>query len=280
MSVEFQGPREAQASRSPLRSLIEHRRTIGLFTRQDLKSFYGRYKMGLLWTMADPFAQAMFMWFVFAFIFGSTRGITVDPFVLYLVTGLIPLAWLNGSTSGGTKVFRRNAVGVATSALPEIVWPLRIVLTGLADYVLALPVIVLFAVFFHIFTGLPELTWGLVFFPLGILLQFFLCMGLVLIGASLAVVFPDVDRLTGLLNRFFFWMSPVIWSQKNFPDWLQPWLYLNPFHGILDFYRAAFWPELLSEPRAYVLTTLVIAGIFATGLLMFRRRLARIRRSV
>ena len=48
-------------------------------------------------------------------------------------------------------------------------------------------------------------------------------------------------------------MSPVLWSQRNFPDWITPYLYLNPFHGILDFYRAAFFPDVLSHWTNYVI---------------------------
>ncbi|MCH9816546.1 MAG: ABC transporter permease [Actinomycetia bacterium] len=249
--------------------------------RQELKQTYGRYKLGLLWTMGEPFVQALFMWIVFAFIFGSTKGITLEPFIVYLVTGLVPLAWLSASVAKSTKAFRRYSKDAATSALPVVAWPLRVVLYGFADFLLALPVVVIFVISFYLFTGEPSVHWQLVYFPLGIFMQFFLCLGLAMILSAMALRLPDVERLTALLNRFFFWMSPVIWQTRNFPDVIPTWvLYLNPFHGILDFYRAAFWPDdVLKGPGVYILTAAVIAVICVVGAMMLHARAGLIRRA-
>lgn len=258
--------------------LVSHRDTVGLMVRQDLKSYYGRYRLGLLWTMGEPFLQAMFMWIVFAFLFGSTKGIAQQPFIIYVITGLLPLGWLTSSISGGPKVLRRYGDLLVTSKLPAVVWPMRLVLFSFADMILALPVVAALAIAFHIFTGEPGISWGIALVPVAILFQFFLCLGFAMIGAALAVHFPDVERMTSLLNRFFFWMSPVLWSQRNFPDWITPYLYLNPFHGILDFYRAAFFPDVLSHWTNYVISFTVVLIVFVVGLVLMRSRTSEIRR--
>lgn len=260
--------------------LVTHRGTLALMVRQDLKTYYSRYRLGLLWTMAEPFLQALFMWIVFAFIFSSTKGIAYDPFIVYLVTGLLPLAWLTSSVSGGPKTFRRYGQAMVTSRLPTVVWPTRTVLTAMVDMLLATPVLVVFVVSFHLFTGAPSVGWGILLFPLAIVMQLVFCLGMCMIGAALSVHFPDVERLTGIVNRFFFWMSPVLWSQRNFPDWIQPWLYLNPFHGMLDLYRAAFWPEILVGWSAYALSAGIVLAVFAVGVLMLRSRVSEMRRLV
>ncbi len=263
---------------STVDQLISHRRTIALMVRQDLKQYYSKYQLGLLWTMGEPFLQALFMWIVFAFIFGSTKGITQDPFIIYLLTGLIPLGWLNRSVNGGPKVLRRYGSQLVSTKLPTVVWPMRLVLGAMMDALLASPVIVIMALVFHIFTGHPSVGWGVLLVPIGVFFQFFLCLGLAMIGAGLAVHFPDVERMTSLVNRFFFWMSPVIWSQRNFPEWVTKYLYLNPFHGILDCYRAPFWPELLTQWSNYAISFGVTMGIFAIGVGLMRSRTAEMRR--
>ncbi|MFN8125165.1 MAG: ABC transporter permease [Candidatus Nanopelagicales bacterium] len=258
--------------------LVTHRATVGLMVRQDLKSYYGRYRLGLLWTMGDPFLQSMFMWAVFTLIFHSTKGIAQQPFIIYVITGLLPLGWLTTSIGGGTKILRRYGDLMVTSKVPTVVWPMRLVLFALADMVLAFPVVVALAVVFHLFTGEPMVTWGIILVPVALFFQFFLCLGFAMIGAAMSVHFPDVERMTSLLNRFFFWMSPVLWSQRNFPDWITPYLYLNPFHGILDCYRATFFPDVLSQWQNYVISFSVTMGIFATGVVLMRSRTGEIRR--
>ena len=51
---------------SAVDQLISHRTTIGLMVRQDLKRYYGRYPLVLLWTMGEPFLQALLMCTAFA----------------------------------------------------------------------------------------------------------------------------------------------------------------------------------------------------------------------
>ena len=102
----------------------------------------------------------MFMWIVFAFLFGSTKGIAQQPFIIYVITGLLPLGWLTSSISGGPKVLRRYGDLLVTSKLPAVVWPMRLVLFSFADMILALPVVAALAIAFHIFTGEPGISWG------------------------------------------------------------------------------------------------------------------------
>lgn len=257
--------------------VLEHRGVLALMIRQDLKNYYSRYRLGLLWTMAEPFLQALFMLIVLGLIFGG-RGNTYEPFIVYLTTGLLPLSWLTSSVSGGPKTLRRYGSAMVTSRVPAVMWPMRIVLTAGADMVLAAPVVVAFAVGFHLFTGDPDLGVGVVLLPLALITQFLLGMGLAMIGAALAVRLPDIERMTSLLNRFFFWMSPVLWAQKDFPSWIKPWLYLNPFHAVLDFYRATFWPQALAPLSSYAISFAVIAVLFVTGALLLRTRLREMRR--
>jgi ABC-2 type transport system permease protein len=147
--------------------------------------------------------------------------------------------------------------------LPVVVWPLRPVLVGLVEFLTSLPIILAF-----IFVTGASLTWGTVLFPVGIAVQLLLCVGLAMFEAGLALRWPDIEVFSSLITRALFWGSPIIWSQKNFPEWLQKWLYLNPFHGILDMYRAAVWPEVLTSPVNYAISFAVIMVIFIAGLVM------------
>jgi ABC-2 type transport system permease protein len=160
------------------------------------------------------------------------------------------------------------------SSLPMVVWPLRSVTVGMAELILSIPVIVTLTLAFG-----ARPTWGVLLVPIGLFWQLLLCFGLATLGASLAVTFPDVEKLSALLIRIFFWSSPILWSQRNFPEWIQPWLYLNPFHGVLDMYRAAIWPDdVLAEPSAYLMSGTVILVILAAGMLKLHRSDTAIRR--
>jgi ABC-2 type transport system permease protein len=150
---------------------------------------------------------------------------------------------------------------------------LRIVLVGLVEFLTSLPIILAFIV-----VAGASLTWGTALFPVAILLQLILCVGFAMFEAGLALRWPDIEVFSSILTRALFWGSPILWSQRNFPEWVQKWLYLNPFHGILDFYRAGVWPEVLTSWVNYALSFGVILVIFIAGLVMLYGKGANLRR--
>lgn len=250
------------------------RKLLSLMVRQDLKIAYSRYRLGFVWALGEPFLMALLMWGVFTFIFAGGRGIGLQPFIVFLITGLYPFAWLSLSNRLGTKVFRRYGDVLETSPLPLVVWPLRVVLYGMVEFLLSIPVI-----FAFILIGRAGLTWGVVLFPVGMIMQFALCLGMAMLGAGLSLRWPDVEVFTQMVNRAFFWTSPILWAQKNFPEPLQPLLYLNPFHGVLDMYRASVWPdEVLNSWANYAVSGAVILAILGVGAWLLQGRGLQARR--
>ncbi len=258
---------------SDLGRLVSTRRTVALMVRQDIKQSYRRYRLGFIWTLGEPFLLAMLMWVVFTFIFAGGRGIGLQPFIVFLITGIYPFTWLSQTIRKSPRAFMRFGDVLDNSPLPVAVWPLRIVLVGLIEFLTSLPIILGFIV-----VAGASLTWGTALFPLAILVQLILCAGFAMFEAGLALRWPDIEVFSSILTRAFFWGSPILWSQKNFPEWLQKYLYLNPFHGILDLYRASVWPEVLTSWTNYALSGAVILVIFVAGLVMLYGKGVELRR--
>jgi ABC-2 type transport system permease protein len=256
-----------------LKTLFNQRKLLALMARQDMKSEYGKYRFGILWTLGEPLLVSALMWSVFTFIFQTTRGIALDPFIVYLATGMLPFAWLSASVARGPNTFRKYGSLLTFSKLPVVAWPMRSVTVGFAEFLMSIPVIVALTLAFGSF-----FTWGIVFFPIGLIAQFILCLGFSMLGASIGATFPDAQRMTALVVRILFWGSPILWFARDFGA-LEDFLYLNPFYGILDMYRASIWPdEILSEPRNYVMSGTVIVIIFASGLVSMKSQMKEIRR--
>lgn len=263
----------APRRRGVVAELLRHRRLLFLMARQDMKNEYGKYRFGILWTLGEPLLMAVLMYTVFTFLFQTTRGIALDPFIVYLVTGMVPFAWLSSSISKGPRTFRKYGSFLTFSRLPVMFWPLRSVQVGFLEVLLSIPVVVILTVALGAF-----FSWGVIFVPIGFVAQWFLCLGLAMIFSALGTTFPDTQKLTGLLVRILFWSSPILWQAKDFGP-VEDFLYLNPFHGVLDMYRAAIWPdEVLNEPINYLISSAVIVVIFATGMIMMKTRAKEIRR--
>ena len=184
--------------------------------RQDLKTLYRRYRLGFVWTLGEPFLLAMLMWAVFSFIFAGGRGIGLQPFIVFLITGIYPFTWLADDPQE-PRAFIRFGDVLESSPLSPVTWPLRMVLVGMFEFITSIPIILVF-----IFVGGAGLTWGTALFPVAMAMQFLLCLGFATFQAGLALRWPDIEVFASVMTRAFFWGSPILWSQKNFPEWMVP----------------------------------------------------------
>jgi ABC-2 type transport system permease protein len=261
---------------SELRDLVRRRRLLRLMARQDVKSSFQNYRLGVIWALAEPFALALLIWVVFSFIrSGRAESIGLDPFVIYIVTGLLPFQWLVRCMNKGPKVYKRYGEMLMSSPLPVWVWPIRIVNAAGAEFLISIPVIFALMILFG-----ASITWGIALLPVAILVQYLLGSGVAMLGAALGLRVPDVAYLFTVMSRVLFWTSPILWNGKDFPDPIQSWLYLNPFHFVLDLYRATIWPEALPSFRDAAISITVIAVIFITGSVLLKLRVNEVRRLV
>lgn len=249
-----------------------YRQSLWLLTSRDLRVRYATSFLGYVWSVLDPLVMAIIYWFVFTQIVDRTIG--HEPYIVFLLTGLLPWMWFNGAVSDSTRAFIKDAKLVRSTRIPRTVWVNRIVLSKGIEFVAALPVIIIFAI---IFGAAP--TWGVVWLPVAIVLQAVLTVGLGLIIAPLVVFFRDLERAVKLVLRFLFYGSPIIYGLSDLPAGLDFWASFNPLAGIISLYRASFFPDEL-DARAVIIATIMSLVILGVGMLVFRRMIRAVLKEV
>ncbi len=241
---------------------LRYRHALWLLTTRDLKVRYSTSALGYVWSVLDPLVMAGIYWFVFTQVF--QRPVGTDPYIVFLLTALLPWMWFNGAVSDSTRAFLKDAKLVRSTKIPRTIWVNRIVLSKGIEFLLALPVLALFAIVFR-----AEVHWELVLFPLAILLQAILTAGVALIVAPLVVFFRDLERAVKLALRFLFYASPIIYGVTDLPSELHFWAAFNPLSGIFGIYRAGFFPDELDWFNVAIAAAMSIA-LLAIGLWVFR----------
>jgi ABC-2 type transport system permease protein len=249
-----------------------YRQSLWLLTSRDLKVRYSTSVLGYLWSVLDPLVMAVIYWFVFTQI--VDRAIGEEPYIVFLLAGLLPWMWFNGAVGDATRAFIKDAKLVRSTRIPRTVWVNRIVLSKGIEFIAALPVIVIFAIIF----GAP-LTAGVLWLPLAIVLQAVLTVGLGLIIAPLVVFFRDLERAVKLILRFLFYASPIIYGLSDLPAGLDLWASFNPLAGIISLYRASFFPDQL-DARAVLIAAAMSLVILGVGVLVFRRMVRAVLKEV
>ncbi|WP_417508312.1 ABC transporter permease [Microbacterium sp.] len=237
--------------------------SLWLLSARDLKVRYSTSFLGYLWSVLDPLVMSAIYWFVFTQIF--QRSVGEDPYIVFLISALLPWVWFNSSVSDFTKAFKKDSRLVRSTNIPRSIWVNRTVLSKGMEFLFSLPVLVLFAVF----SPGTEFGWGILWFPVAMLLQVILLVGLGLLVAPLCALYADLERTTGLILRALFYATPIIYSVSNIPEPFETLMSFNPLAGIFTLYRMAFFPD-----QWYLNTVLIGAAmcliIFALGIWVFR----------
>ncbi|WP_312855128.1 ABC transporter permease [Agromyces agglutinans] len=239
-----------------------YRHSLWLLTTRDLKVRYSTSALGYVWSVLDPLVMAGIYWFVFTQVFQKPVG--TEPYIVFLLSALLPWMWFNGAVSDSTRAFLKDAKLVRSTMIPRTIWVNRLVLSKGIEFVFALPVLALFA----IFAG-ASVSWQLVYFPLAIVLQAVLTAGVALIVAPLVVFFRDLERAVKLVLRFLFYASPIIYGATDLPEGMQFWAAFNPLTGIFSLYRAGFFPDQLILFEVVVSAAMSVL-LLVIGLWVFR----------
>ena len=237
--------------------------SLWLLSARDLRVRYATSWLGYLWSVLDPLVMSGIYWFVFTQVFHRSTG--AEPYIVFLISALLPWVWFNTSISDFTKAFSKDAKLVRSTAIPRSIWIGRIILSKGVEFLCSLPVLVLFAL-----VGGASLGWGVLWFPVAVAVQVILLTGLGLIVAPLCVMFRDLERTTRLILRALFYGTPIIYAVTDLPDGFHFLGLINPLAGIFTMYRAAFFPEQW-DTAAVVTGIIASIAVLLLGVWVFRR---------
>lgn len=256
-----------------LAALWADRRVCWLLVKRDLRVRYSQSILGWVWSVVEPLANSAVYFVIFGILFGA-RDAGHQPYMLFLIIGLLVWQWFNTSVTDAPRALIQEQKLVKSTSLPREIWVVRLVMAKGIEFLLSLPVLVLFFGVYAVL-GQAALNPRLALFPLAMALQFLLQVGIGLFLAPVTVMVNDVQPLVRIFLRIFFYLCPVIFGlsfldRPSVPEFLK-WIYVyNPFSGILKLYRAGFFPNeinLISVASAVVGTAVALA----VGGLVFAR---------
>jgi ABC-2 type transport system permease protein len=270
----------AVSSRRERSSAERYRHSLWLLTKRDLKVRYSTSALGYVWSILDPLLMSGIYYFVFVIIFG--RGDALDqPYIVFLLTGLLPWTWFNGAIGDLSKAFLREAKLVRSTKIPRSIWILRVVLSKGIEFLASIPVLAVF-VFTTLGTKTPaHLSWDAFWWILAIVIEAVLITGIGLIIAPIVVFFRDLERAIKLVLRLLFYASPIVYGLEKFDHHhtIKALLDFNPLTGIFALYRSAFFPKELNWTSVLfsAVISLIVLGI---GILLFRRNVRAVLKEI
>ena len=174
----------------------------------------------------------------------------LEPFALFMFCGILPWTWFSSSLLESSNVLIAGGNLIRKVLFPAEVLPVVTVFAGMVHFCLGRPILAAFLLYYQVPLVASDLAW----FPLIVLIQLVLTLGLALLLSALSVHFRDIrDLLSNLLTLWFF-ATPIIYALSQAPSSVRRYLDLNPFTHLAVSYqevlfrRGAFtdWPRLLA----------------------------------
>jgi ABC-2 type transport system permease protein len=237
---------------------------------RDLQRQYTRYRLGYLWTILEPLGMTVVLALVFTALLGPRR-LGEQPYILFLSMAILPWWWFTRGTAAMTQVFHRTKGQLRNSLLPTEIWVLRVLIVSFVEFVFSLPVILLAMLVTRTLPG-PLI----VLYPLGVVLQLLLMLGLGLAISAWAVVVPDLARVVRIVLRAMFYLTPVLYALSNIPEAIRPFAALNPVIAPIGLYRVGFWPDEHEAWPLYAVSVGLCLAILGIGIVVFKRLERRI----
>lgn len=234
---------------------------IWFLAKRDLSARYKNTFLGFLWTLANPLVFGLTYFYVFKFIF----KVQTPNYLLFILAGMFPWTWLQTNLAQSTSSVIDNAGLVKKVKFDRGILPIVTLTQNLINFLLSMIVYIILMFFY---AKHPMVDW-IIYFPLMLIVQSAMILGISYILSSLTVYFRDLTYIVPLVLNILFYFTPVTYDLSSVPESIRFLAYVNPLSGLIQSWRRLlmgqnFYVSLLLEPALIALILIVL------GYLLFR----------
>jgi len=247
---------------SQLKELYKFRSLIQSLVVRELKARYRGSVLGFLWSFLNP----LLLMLVYALVFSIYFRFGMDHYVVFLISGLLPWLWFASSLQEASVSIVAGGNLIKKVLFPAEVLPIVVVFSNFVNFVLSLPILLLFSLFsgFRIRAALLAL-------PLVVVVQMVFTLGLALLFSALCVHFRDIQHILANILTLWFFVTPVIYRVADIPEKWRFTILLNPVAPLMVAYQDIIYYG--RSPNYLELARVALFGgiIFVLGFLVFEK---------
>ena len=229
------------------------------------KEIRGKYKgswLGVLWTFLNP----LLMLAVYAFVFPYILRVNVDNYTIFMIVALIPWNFFTTAIQSGTGSVVANGNILKKVYFPREIIPISITTSQLVNFLITC---IIMAVFI-IFSGVG-FSAHVLLFPLLVLIQYILILGLTFILSALTVFVRDIDHFVSVILMLGFYATPIVYQGEMLPKKFQIFLKLNPMAQLVEAYRSILYYHRMPDMTMLIIWGLGSVAILVIGYLIFKK---------
>lgn len=245
-----------------LKDVYRYRSLIWNLVMRELKARYRGSGLGFLWSFLNPLLYCS----VYALVFAVYLRFGTEDYVVFLISGLLPWLWFSSSLLEASNSILAGGNLIKRVLFPAEVLPLVVVLSNCVNFLLSLPILLLFVIFFKRPIGLAILS-----LPLVMLIQTVLTIGLAFMFSALCVHYRDVQHILANVLNLWFFLTPIIWPLKQIPELFRITVNINPVAPLVLAYQSIFYEGRFPNFMQLSVAATIAVLIYLLGTSIFER---------
>lgn len=241
---------------------LRYRHLLEYMVHRDITVKYRRSKLGLAWSILNPFLMMLIMTAVFSYMFKQQ----IEFFPVYLLAGQVTFNFFSESTSLALDSVLAGSALLKKVYIPKYIFPLEKIVFSMINTIFSLTALIIVIIVMRV----PLTPWFLLF-PIPLIFLFFFNLGVGMALASMVVFFRDIKHLYGIVLLALTYFTPIFYPETLLPEFMRVLIRLNPMFWFVGMFRnlvlygtGPTLPQLLATSVSALIAMIV-------GLLIFKK---------
>jgi hypothetical protein len=149
---------------------------------------------------------------------------------------------------------------------PREILPLSVVTSEAVNFLISTLIILGFILAYGL-----GITKFVILYPVILLIQYILCLGLSLIVSSVTVFFRDLQHFIGVILQLLFYATPIVYSIQTIPEQYRWILKINPMTYIIEGYRDIFYNQCMPDMKMLGIVLAIGIATCIIGYIIFNK---------
>lgn len=244
------------------KKLYEYRELLKTNVKKEIRGKYKNSFLGVLWSFLNPLLQIL----VYAIVFPLILRNTQENYVIFLCCGLIPWTFFSTGINRCAFTIVENGNIVKKVYFPREILPISVVTAEAINFFISTIIIIGFVGF-----GGLGITKYIIFYPVVLIIQYFLTLGISFIISSITVYLRDIQHFIGVLLQLLFYAAPVVYAPSTIPEEFKWILNINPMTYIINGYRDIFYNQTMPDLYGLLIVFVIAIAICIVGYIIFNK---------
>lgn len=244
------------------KELYNYRELLKTNVKKEIRGKYKGSWLGIIWTFLNP----LLMLAVYAFVFPYILRVDVENYTIFMIVALIPWNFFTTAVISGTSCINVNGMILKKVYFPREIIPLSVTISQAVNFLITCLIMFIFILCSGVGFSIHFLL-----FPVLVLIQFVLTLGINFILSSVTVFIHDIAHFVQIAMTLGFYATPVVYLSSMLPAKFQWAMHVNPMAVLVEAYRAVLYSHTMPDMTWVGIWAGLSVIILVFGYLLFKK---------